>query len=83
MNSNTESWECATIKGTLIWGSVYSGATAGSACLLAPVLTDHAVAFPEVLKNALMVCPFAGAMRGALMWRIRNGYNAFRFGMKK
>ncbi len=83
VNGKTESWERATLKGAMIWGSVYSTATVGSACLLTPWLTDSVVAFSELLKNALMVFPVAGAFRGALMWRIRNGHYAFRCGMKR
>lgn len=83
MNRNGESWGYATIKGALIWGSVYSTASAGSAYLLIPVNAEGATTFFELLKNALLFFPFAGAFRGALMWRVRNGYHAFRFGMKK
>ncbi|MEA2069318.1 MAG: hypothetical protein U9P12_08965 [Verrucomicrobiota bacterium] len=83
MNSNTESWEHATLKGALIWGAVYSTTFGGSAYMLVPALTDSTPAFSELLKNAFVIFPFAGAFRGALMWRIKNGYNAFRAGKKK
>lgn len=83
IGSKAESWERATFKGALIWGPVYSTAFAGSAYLLNPAFTDNATAFFELLKNALIVFPFAGAFRGMLMWRVKNGYHAFRYGMKK
>jgi len=78
-----DSWKQATFKGALVWGPVYSTAFAGSAYVLAPVFTEHATTFSELLKSSLVVFPFAGAFRGALMWRVKNGYNAFRGGMKK
>jgi hypothetical protein len=80
---HAESWERATLKGTLFWGSIYSTATVGSACLLIPALTDQVIAFSEVMKSALVVCPFAGALRGALMWRMLNGYHVFRLGCRR
>lgn len=83
MNRDTETWKGATLRGALVWGSVYSTATAGSVYLLAPTLTDHVIAYADLFKNALMVFPFAGAFRGAVMWRAKNGYNVFRGGLKK
>lgn len=79
MKSKTESWQHATAKGALVWGSVYSTATAGSAY----ALSDSTASFPELITSALMIFPFFGAFRGALMWRVRHGYNAFRGGHKK
>jgi hypothetical protein len=83
MNTAAESWRLATLRGALVWGSVYSTATAGSAYWLVPVFTDSIAAFSDLLKSALIIFPFAGALRGAVMWRIRNGYHAFRGGVKK
>jgi Na+/proline symporter len=83
MNEQSESLKRATVKGALVWGSVYTTATAGSAYVLVPTFTDSVIALSEILKHSLMVFPFAGALRGAIMWRAKNGYNAFRGGRRK
>lgn len=70
---NAESWKRATARSALVWGTVYSTATSGAACLIAPVAHSGALSFSDVFMDSLIIFPSAGAAHGLLLWRARKG----------
>jgi hypothetical protein len=78
MKQKKESLKGTTLKSALCWGIVYSTATAG----VASVLGNNSSLFSEVFKNTILLFCLAGAVRGLLMWRVKNGFFAIRFGRR-
>ncbi len=75
-DKNGNTWKAATAKGALVWGSVYTTASAGAAYLLAPVMTGSTPAFGDLLMDSLIIFPTAGAAKGLVSWRMHKAEHA-------
>lgn len=67
----TETRSHAAIKGAMIWGTVYSTASTGAVCALAPIIDPEPLTLSHVMAESMvMFYPF-GAARGLLMWHLK------------